>query len=93
MHRYALEIGWPVPLLKKLMSSRDIAEAMAFERLQPLSETRADYRHAILCSVIASSSGAKKVKLEDFIPKFNEDRKESALVRDIKEAFKIGNAG
>ena len=93
LHRYAIAIGWPVPILKKVMSSRDISEAMAYERIEPFGELRADYRNAMLCSLIASSNGMKNVKIDDFMPKFNGRKKqtESEISKKVKEVFKFGN--
>jgi hypothetical protein len=96
LHRYALAVGWPVPLLKRIMTSRDISEAMAYERLQPIGEARADFRAGIIASVIANinrKQGAKPFTPSDFMPEFGAKKRKqsSVLVEKIKEVFKVGN--
>ena len=94
LHRYAIEIGWPVPLLKRVMSSADIAEAMAFNRLEPFNSFKDDYRHSVLCWLIARVNGSKTAKVEDFMPCYRGDKKQSNRIdQQIREAFKIGNIG
>lgn len=90
LHKYALAIGWPVPLLKKIMSTKDIAEAMAYERIQPFGDERADYRSAIVAYTVAKYNGSKNAKISDFIPIFGKKKRED-LSEKIKEVFGIGN--
>ena len=93
LHRYALAIGWPVPLLKKIMSSRDIAEAMAFDRLHPFGDYREDVRSAIVASTIANchrSSKTKPFSVSDFMPKFSDKKDKKTLNDKIREVFGIG---
>ncbi len=93
LHRYALAIGWPVPVLRKIMTSADIAEAMAFESLEPFGEYRDDLRSALIASTIANCNrgrGSKPYSLSDFMLRFGNT--ESKTVEDeIREAFGIGN--
>ncbi len=93
LHRYALAIGWPVPVLRKIMTSADIAEAMAFERMEPIGEYREDLRAALIASTIANcnrSSKSKPFTLSDFMLEFGE-KKEKTIDDDIKEIFGIGD--
>lgn len=93
LHKYALAIGWPVPLLEKIMSSRDISEAMAYDKLNPFGESRSDLRAGIIASVIANANkgkGAKTFTPQDFMPKFGPEKKKS-LKHQIMEAFNFGN--
>lgn len=95
LHRYALAIGWPVPLLEKIMSSRDIAEAMAYDRIAPFGPERSDLRSGIIASVIANANrgkGGKPFTPQDFMPKFGKSKKKT-LTDQICEVFKIGNPG
>lgn len=82
-----------MPLLKRIMSSEDIAEAMAYSRIDPMESYKQDYRHAVLCWLIAAVNGNKKSKVVDFIPRYGENKIRNKLVDDIKEAFKIGDTG
>jgi hypothetical protein len=95
LHKYALEIGWPVPLLKKVMSSRDISEAMAYDRIEPFGEYRRDFRSGIIASTIANIHAAKgkSYKPSDFMPNFGERKQDSkkVLIEKIKGVFGVGN--
>jgi len=76
------------------MSSADIAEAMAFNRLEPFNSFKDDYRHSVLCWLIARVNGSKTAKVEDFMPCYRGDKKQSNRIdQQIREAFKIGNIG
>lgn len=93
MHEYALLIGWPVPILKKVMSSADITEAMAYLSKNPHGEHRADLRAGIIASVIANvnrNKNTKAYKPEDFMPDFT-GRRQKTLKDKIKEVFGIGD--
>lgn len=57
------------------VSSRELAEWMAYEQLEPFPETRADLRNAILCQAVMMSNGFK-VDLKDFIPDLDRPWKE-----------------
>lgn len=77
LHRYALMIGWPVPLLKQVMSSRDITEAMAYQTIDPHDQTRADFRAGIIASTIANvnrGKGSKQYNAYDFMPQYGKKR-------------------
>jgi len=89
-------IGWPVPLLEKIMTSRDIAEAMAYNRLAPFGEKRADLRAGIIASVIANSNASSKSKTfkpQDFMPDFSgKPKKKKSMKAQILEALNFGNS-
>lgn len=92
LHRYALAVGWPVPMLKKVMSSADIAEAMAFERIEPFGEYRDDMRAALIASTIANchrSPKGKSFTLSDFMLDFSE-QKPRTVDDEILEVFGLG---
>lgn len=62
------------------MSSKDIAEAMAYDRINPFGKERDDLRSGIIASVIANvnrSSKTKAFKPGDFMPDFSQKKKES----------------
>jgi len=74
------------------MSSRDISEAMAYDRIQPFGDYRQDLGYAMVASTIANchrSSNSKPFKLSDFVLNFDEV-KEKNLNDQIKEAFNFG---
>jgi hypothetical protein len=75
------------------MSSSDISEAMAYERLEPWGDYRADVRSAIIASTIANahrSSKSKAYSVDDFMPKFGKNEQEKTLDDEIREVFGIG---
>lgn len=79
-------------MLKKVMSSADIAEAMAFERLEPFGEYRDDMRAALIASTIANCNRAPKSKsfgISDFMLDFSE-QKPRTIDDDILEVFGLG---
>lgn len=96
LHKYALAIGWPVPLLEQILTGRDIAEAMAYDKIEPYGDRRADFRNGILASLIANVNRPKNGKVfapVDFMPEFGkkETPQDNAVVQQIKEIFKNGN--
>lgn len=69
------------------MSSRHVAEWMAYYRLEPWGEERADRRSAIIATTIANIHRGKNrapYKIEQFMPKFDRPRQHW---KDIKERF------
>jgi hypothetical protein len=75
------------------MSSYDIAEAIAFERIEPFGEYREDLRAALIASTIANcnrSSKSKPFSLSDFMLDFSEKKKRT-VEDDIREAFGLGD--
>lgn len=44
---------------------------MAYDRIEPIGEIRADMRMAVLATVVARSAGSKTAKPDDFMPKFD----------------------
>jgi hypothetical protein len=58
------------------ISSHTFAEWLAFRRLEPWGEERADLRAGIIASTMANSMRGKKgkpFKPQDFMPKFEQD--------------------
>lgn len=56
------------------MTSFQIAEWMAYDRLEPFGETRADLRNAILCQLVSSIVASKEAplpKIQEFLPDFD----------------------
>ena len=77
------------------MTSKDIAEAMAYDRINPFGESRADYRAAIIASTVASAHLGSNLPPSDFMPDFSGEEKpspqEQKVNSQVKEAFGIGN--
>lgn len=92
LHKYAIAIGWPVPLLKKIMSAHDIAEAMAYDSMEPFGPIRDDFRSGIIASTIANvhrGKGSKVFTPLDFVPKWRPSK--NPVADKIKAIFKNGN--
>ena len=72
------------------ISSRDLAEWMAFSRLEPWGEERADLRMGIIASTIANANrgkGQKPYKVQDFLPSFEQETEEAAQARLMAKAM------
>jgi hypothetical protein len=89
-----LELGiWDVHGLMRDMSSLQLSEWMAYERLDPFGQYREDYRAGIIAATIANANRSKKSKPftpEQFIPTFeSETEGESEIdVINAREAVK-----
>jgi hypothetical protein len=82
-------IGWPVPILKQVMSSKDIVEAMAYQRINPHSQSRFDLRSAIVASTIANinrGKGTRPYKPSDFMPDYS-GKKQNKVAEQLKAIF------
>lgn len=78
------------------MSSRQLAGWMAYDRVDPFGESRADYRNGLLISVIMAIMG-KEARPQDFMLS-PEDRGQSATeqhpnVARFEEMFEALNEG
>ncbi len=72
------------------ISSRQFAEWMAFYRLEPWGEERADLRAGIVASTIANSNrgkGQKPFKPQQFMPEFEPETEEQAAARLMARAM------
>lgn len=67
------------------MTSRELVELMALERMDPATGTRLDHLFAVLCAVVANSrmagKGAKAFKPAEFLPDWSGRRKKKSLDR------------
>ena len=68
----------PVAVLQAQMSSNEFTEWLAYYRLEPFGEERADLRMAILAALIANvnSDGKKKYSPEEFMPVFDQEQEQ-----------------
>jgi len=76
-----LALGCTVEELLARISSRELAEWMAYAELEPFGEERADLRAGIVASTIANvnrGKNRKAYKAVDFVPKFERKRRQSA---------------
>ena len=67
MFRLALALGKTVGEIEQGMSSAEFFEWAEFYRQEPFGDMRADFRNAMLCSVVANTYGKKKTKVSDFM--------------------------
>jgi hypothetical protein len=97
LHKYALAIGWPVPLLRKIMTARDIAEAMAYDRINPFGEERADYRAGVIASTVVNVNKTCRDSFcdpSDFMPDFSKKKESKDMEKlhsKILGVFGFGN--
>lgn len=79
----ALGVFHPDYLLTAI-SSRQLAEWIAFQRLEPFGETRADFRSGIIASTIANVFRGKKQPAAaptDFMPRFSRPPAENVSIK------------
>jgi hypothetical protein len=73
------------------LTSEQVNEWQAYDKLEPIGEQRADYRLAILCSVITNiaraiwgKKGCKMSTIDDFL--FRWDREEQVVAEPKKQS-------
>ena len=67
------------------MSSRELAEWRAYDRMEPIGEPRADFRLAVLTSILANANRDVSKKPEPFGPADFAWRGPDALVKPMTE--------
>lgn len=82
---------------KRRCTVKEFAEWIAYDRIDPIGEQRADLRMAVLATVVARSGGSKTAKPSDFIPRFDAPKAEptsviKAKLMAIAEAHNARNA-
>lgn len=75
-----------MPLLKKIMSSQDISEAMAYERVEPFGDRRADMRAALIACTVANKERRTPLKMSDFMLNFDKPKKPT-VKKQVMEVF------
>ncbi len=71
MFRLALCLGMTVEELGVRMSSRELSEWLAFERIEPFGDVRADIRQAMTTMFIANQwrkKGQPPIEIDAFLP-------------------------
>jgi len=78
-------LGFTVRELLERVDSREISEWMAFAKVEPFGEERADIRSAIIACTMANmwlGKNQKPYKITDFMPKFEPDEPQSTADMD-----------
>ena len=68
MFRLALALGRTVGELEQTMSINELREWSVFAETEPFGDVRADFRSAMVATVIAKVNGNKHAKPTDFMP-------------------------
>jgi hypothetical protein len=87
-----LALGCTVDELLGRVTSRELTEWMAYERLEPFGEWRADLRAALVAMVMANAWRGKDQKaftIEDFMLKFDGEPKRDQTVEDQLRMFEL----
>ena len=67
------------------MSNDEFMQWMAYDRIEPFGEKRADLRSAIIAHAVCSQWSKSKLKVEDFMPDFTE--KETVKTDNLKASI------
>jgi|TARA_R100001530_G_scaffold41605_1_gene31811 hypothetical protein len=88
-HRLAIALGMTVGEMLRKMSSSEMADWIAFWRLDPWGEERADLRSGIIAAVTANvwSGKGRKAKPADFMPNFVEPDRPRQSMESQKAIF------
>lgn len=71
------------------ITSKELAEWMAFEKIEPWGETRADLRAGIIASTVANRLRGKREparKVTEFMPEFDR-RPDPRIGQSVRAAF------
>lgn len=63
----------------KSLNSYELTEWYVYEQIEPFGERGAYFRNAMLCAIMANphrKKGTKSLKVQDFMPKFDDDGQE-----------------
>lgn len=60
-------------MLCSVLTSRQLQDWIEFNRISPIGEGRADYRHAIHMASLAAASGKKNVRVSDYVPVWHKE--------------------
>lgn len=97
-HRVARQLGCTVSEARRRMRATEFRRWLANEAIDPSGENRADYRIAVLCSVVAHIAGAELSPLDvlrqffdyagEYAPKPDRAAAASKLERWLKSTVK-----
>lgn len=68
-----MALGLTVRELLARIDGRELAEWEAYAQIEPWGEWRADYRAALVASVIANANWGKAFTPDDFMPEFGRE--------------------
>lgn len=90
--RLALRLGRTVEELLDALSAAELMEWMAFDRLQPIGDERADVNQAIQTSVLVRMKAKKGARINavDFLPGWSRQGADGAV--DLEEEMKMAQA-
>jgi hypothetical protein len=81
-----------------ILTSKQVSEWLAYDRLDPIGEYRNDSRFAIVCSTITNiarsiwgKNGSKMTLISDFMPQYEQkqiNRKPKQSVEQMKDILK-----
>lgn len=93
-HRLALALGMTVREMLQKMSSAELTDWLAYWRLDPFGEERADLRAGIVAATTANvwAGKGKRAKPADFMPKFDTPRKARMSQDAMKTMFRTAAA-
>lgn len=83
----------PVPLLKKMMTSHDISEAMAYEKVEPFSRSRVDYWAKSIMALLVNLNVTRgnAVNPSKFSPPWEKQPKRETIADKVKSIFGVPN--
>ena len=89
-YQLALKLGYiNVDRMLTEIDSRQLSEWIAFARLEPFDESRADIRSAIIAQTVAAASGVKRrFKIEEFMPTYGQREAKQQTLVDAKMVVK-----
>lgn len=92
MFRLALALGMTVEELGERMSGRELSEWVAFDRISPIGDERADLRAGIVASVVANAHRTKgePFKPADFMPFSERKQSVQASFEQLRNLTKKG---
>lgn len=73
----ALSLGRTHEELLNSISSEELTTWLAFHSLNPIGNDRADVNAAVIASTIANCHSKKHYKIDDFMPKYGQPKKDT----------------
>ena len=84
-----MALGYPHPdILLEQITSRQLGEWIAYYRIDPWGEERADLRSGIVSSTMANinrKKGAKAFKPSDFMPEFIKQKEDDMDAKQVRQ--------
>ena len=87
----ALALGYTVTELQERIDAKEFTKWVAYYKIEPFGQERADFNAAVISSTIAASVGAKgkALKIETYMPDFKKEQRQqtSEEMINIAKAF------